>query len=73
MSIWSSRIVDPGPMTSLMTSARNNLRLQYVATIACICTKFDGETENEAPQDVLKSNLYQVKSKMAGAAILKFS
>ena len=41
--------------------------------ITRIFTKFDWETENEALQDVLKSNLYQAKSKMAGAAILKFS
>ena len=36
-----------------------------VAT-ARIFTKFDGKTENEAPQGVLKSNLYPAKSKMAG-------
>ena len=41
--------------------------------IAYIFAKFDGETENEVPQDFLESNLHQAKSNMAAAAILEFS
>ena len=46
--------------------------LQHSATIACICTKFDTETQNGVPEAALPQNLPPTKSKMAAVAFLKF-